>query len=556
MSAASEGHAAVVRLLLSHDPAPNPGAADQNGRTVLMRASENGHDAVLKLLLSHDPAPGLEAANQRGRTALILAAEKGHSAIVRLLLDHDPTPCLEAADQHGCTALMCAAYNGHDAVVQLLLQLSRDLAPDLEAADKCGKTVLILAAEKGCLAVVRLLLDHDPAPDLEAADQHGMAVLMRAAENGHDAVVQLLLSRDPAPDLEAADKCGKTVLSLAAEKGHLAVVRLLLDHDPAPCLEAADQDGRTASMLAKANGHDAIVQLLPVPSRDPARARAALAQLFADAGGTCTPLAALPFSKRVDVLRDATVALHKLPLEIGQRSPFKTADAALRRQSLWADTDAVLTSARQDPGPGAHHPLGLRRWPLQVKFEGEWGLDAGGPSKDFLSAASADMIAPWARADAVPTEAALAPPPPRLFTRTADGASFQPHPLAPWRCPDSSEREASCRSAGELCGAALWNVLPLSAPPAQFFARRVLQLARSSRLVIAKPRTGLCGDKCIFPAGFVAHASTNGSGSTYRLQRPAATPKRAIAASFATEDARVVTVTVRHRGFEHTVTVD
>jgi len=57
VAASSEGHEAVVRLLLEHEA--DVDAKDTDGGTALYWAARHGHEAVVNLIQSHRTAPYL-----------------------------------------------------------------------------------------------------------------------------------------------------------------------------------------------------------------------------------------------------------------------------------------------------------------------------------------------------------------------------------------------------------------------------------------------------------------------------------------------------------------
>ena len=91
-------------------------AAD--GRTALMAAASEGHVAVVSLLLGYKAS--VDLTDVEGDTALILAAENGHAEVVAQLLA--AKVLLDVQGGGEWTPLMCAANNGHDEVVRLLIE--------------------------------------------------------------------------------------------------------------------------------------------------------------------------------------------------------------------------------------------------------------------------------------------------------------------------------------------------------------------------------------------------------------------------------------------------
>ncbi|KAL7924627.1 ankyrin repeat-containing domain protein, partial [Trichoderma austrokoningii] len=215
--AASNGHEAMMRLLLEHGA--DIERMDIKGQTPLMRAIRKGDQTTIVQLLLEKGAD-IEVKDENGQTPFSLAAEKGHEATVRILLDKGVN--IDAKDEEGQTPLSLAARKGHEAIVQLLL----NKGVDIETKDEDGQTPLSLAVAEEHEAIVQLLLDKGAGTEVKESI-FGRTPLSWAAAEGNEAIVRILL--DKGVDIEAKDETGETPLSLAAQEGHEAIVRLLLD---------------------------------------------------------------------------------------------------------------------------------------------------------------------------------------------------------------------------------------------------------------------------------------------------------------------------------------
>ena len=256
-SAVKEGHAAVVRLLLARVDL-YADHKNQDGQSPVLSAVERREEAAIKtLLIRHNIDPNIMA--NFYSTLLLLAAERGHEAVVKSLLAKDDVE-VNHKNQYSQTSLSLAALHGHEAVVKLLL--ARDDV-DLNSKDSSSQTPLLIAAERGDEAVVKLLLARDDV-DLNSKDSRNQTPLLLAAERGHEAVVKLLLARDDVDlDLNSKDWNNQTPLLLAAERGHEAVVKLLLARDDVDLdLNSKDWNNQTPLLLAAERGHEAVVKLL------------------------------------------------------------------------------------------------------------------------------------------------------------------------------------------------------------------------------------------------------------------------------------------------------
>ena len=251
--AAEEGHASIVKLLLSRDDlAADP--QDDYRSTPLYFAAVRREEAMIRLLLSRDDV-AVNSRDYKGRTPLSYAAEEGHEAVITLLLSRGDV-AVDSHDEYGITPLSHAARGGHEAVVRLLL--SRDDVI-VNSRDGNDRTPLSYAANEGHEAVVRLLSSRDDVA-IDSRDERGLTPLSRAAMRGREAIVKLLLSRDDVT-ADSRNNWGRTPLSWAAERGHEAVVRLLLSRDEV-AVNSRDDEGRTPLSYAAETGYKEVVRLL------------------------------------------------------------------------------------------------------------------------------------------------------------------------------------------------------------------------------------------------------------------------------------------------------
>ncbi|KAK9154212.1 hypothetical protein Sjap_001692 [Stephania japonica] len=150
--AASQGHQAIVQVLLDHDPGLSKTLGPSNA-TPLITAATRGHTAVVNELLSKDSSL-LEISRSNGKNALHLTARQGHVEIVRALLEKDPQ-LARRTDKKGQTALHMAVKGVNCEVVKLLLGAD---AAIVMLPDKFGNTALHVATRKKRAEIVRELL--------------------------------------------------------------------------------------------------------------------------------------------------------------------------------------------------------------------------------------------------------------------------------------------------------------------------------------------------------------------------------------------------------------
>jgi len=151
--AALQGDLVTIKSVLKNGvPA---GAADENGRTLLMLAAFNGHTAVANALLG--AGASVMPKDSIGRTALMYAASGPFPGTVELLLAHG-APLDDTDSNEHFSALMFAAAEGQADVVRLLLQ--RGANPAIKDVD--GDTAADFARKNNHTEVESLLTNTPP----------------------------------------------------------------------------------------------------------------------------------------------------------------------------------------------------------------------------------------------------------------------------------------------------------------------------------------------------------------------------------------------------------
>ncbi|KAJ6406660.1 hypothetical protein OIU84_010217 [Salix udensis] len=207
-TAAERGHLEVVKELLKYTTKDAISHKNRSGLDPLHLAASNGHQAIVQLLLEHDPTMG-KTVGQSNATPLISAATKGHSAVVHELLSTDPS-LLEMTKSNGKNALHLAARQGHVEVVKALLDKDPQLARRI---DKKGQTALHMAVKGVSGEVVVLLLEADPAIVM-LPDKFGNTALHVATRKKRAQIVNTLL-RLPETNVNALTRDRKTALDIA-----------------------------------------------------------------------------------------------------------------------------------------------------------------------------------------------------------------------------------------------------------------------------------------------------------------------------------------------------
>ncbi|GJV17133.1 ankyrin repeat-containing protein ITN1-like protein [Tanacetum coccineum] len=207
-SAAEKGHLEVVKELLKYSDKETLTRRSRLEFDPLHIAASQGHHAVVQLLLEHDITL-CQTRSQGNATPLVTAASKGHTAVVQELLSKDPS-LLDIPRSNGKNALHLAARSGHVETVQILLDKDPQLA---RRTDKKGQTALHMAVKGASSEVVRLLLQADAAIVM-LPDKSGFTALHVATRKRRAEIVNELLSL-PDTNVNALTRDHKTALDIA-----------------------------------------------------------------------------------------------------------------------------------------------------------------------------------------------------------------------------------------------------------------------------------------------------------------------------------------------------
>ena len=161
LCACSYGKADIVKAMMDRGINVNRKVETESP---LGTAASNGHADVVELLLSDKKAEVDVREEQYNMTPLIMAAQKlvhnvmgmpepkgGYARTVKLLLEAGAD--VDAQDKNGCTALILASSRGYADIVKLLL----DANADTSIEDKFEKTALDYALKSNRTEVVKLL---------------------------------------------------------------------------------------------------------------------------------------------------------------------------------------------------------------------------------------------------------------------------------------------------------------------------------------------------------------------------------------------------------------
>nr|GMD04729.1 ankyrin repeat-containing protein ITN1 [Ipomoea batatas] len=209
-TAADKGHLEVVKELLKYS---NKETLTKKNRSLfdpLHVAASQGHHAIVQVLLDHDPELS-KTVGPSNATPLITAASRGHTAVVNELLAKDCT-LVEISRSNGKNALHLAARQGHVDILKALLDKDPQLA---RRTDKKGQTALHMAVKGVNCEVVKLLLDADAAIVM-LPDKNGNTALHVATRKKRVEIVNELL-RLPDMNVNALTRDHKTALDIAED---------------------------------------------------------------------------------------------------------------------------------------------------------------------------------------------------------------------------------------------------------------------------------------------------------------------------------------------------
>ncbi|GMY08657.1 ankyrin repeat-containing protein ITN1-like isoform X2 [Fagus crenata] len=209
-TAAEKGYLDIVKELLKYSSAETVTKKNLSGFDPLHAAASQGHHAIVQVLLDHDPGLS-KTIGPSNATPLISAASRGHTEVVNELLTKDCS-LLDKSRSNGKNALHLAARQGHHGIVQALLSKDAQLA---RRTDKKGQTALHMAVKGQSCDVVKLLLEADAAIVM-LPDKFGNTALHVATRKKRVEIVNELLSL-PDTNVNALTRDHKTALDIAEE---------------------------------------------------------------------------------------------------------------------------------------------------------------------------------------------------------------------------------------------------------------------------------------------------------------------------------------------------
>ena len=335
-----EGHAAVVRELLSA-PGIDVNRAQDEGATPLFMAAQQGHVDIAKLLLAM-PGIKINLTTLLRATPLCIAAQHGSEGVARLLL-MEPAIQVDVQQYDGATALFCAAQDNYLGIVEALL----DKGADVNLALHDGSTPLCAAAKHGNTDVVRRLL-RDPGIQVNATTKTNGTALSVACLFGHKEIARILLRKKADPNIRTGS--GLSILHCVCLLKHTAIVEMLLHGGADMDAGFTDPEGKgyTAYDLAELAGSREVMSVLAAHRRAREKQQARLEKPSPGDGAAPATPPTTPPSESLTLQPAVTAALSGATASIPEIKP----DSPGAGVTQAPDTTPCATRAGQ-PSPAA-----------------------------------------------------------------------------------------------------------------------------------------------------------------------------------------------------------
>ena len=208
LAAATNGDVSKVKTMLHSDPSLAR-AKDQNGVSVIMKATYYGKKEVVDALLESGVELDVFEAVANGQTERVLDLIAKDASVAN------------AYSVDGFTPLGFATFFGQREVVKTLLEAGADV--NAASRESMKVTPLASAAAAKQTEIARLLIAHGANVNARAAGGH--IPLHEAAANGNLELVKLLIENGV--DANARTDDGKTPLDFAVEYKRPEIIELL-----------------------------------------------------------------------------------------------------------------------------------------------------------------------------------------------------------------------------------------------------------------------------------------------------------------------------------------
>ena len=208
IDAATQGNVAKVKEMLQADPSLAE-AKDENGLSVILKATYYGQRDVVEALLASDV-----------ELNLFEAAATGQTGRVRTLIEQDPT-LANSYSPDGFTPLSLAVFFGHPETVDALLAAGAEV--NAASRETMKLTPLASAMATAQIEIAKTLIEHGANVNAKAASD--LTPLHTAAARGNIEAAKLLLKNGA--DINATTTDGKKPLVYAEERNHPEMVAFL-----------------------------------------------------------------------------------------------------------------------------------------------------------------------------------------------------------------------------------------------------------------------------------------------------------------------------------------
>jgi ammonium transporter Rh len=242
LSAANDGDVWKVSKMLN-DGIP-PDVADYDKRVALHLASAEGHAEIVRLLLSK--GANVDTPDRWGNTPLSEAIRSGQRSVVQVLKEKGATL---GSENRSMTELITAASNNDMDTISSLVQAG----VDINKGDYDGRTALHLAVCEGHLDMVKFLLDHGANPNLQ--DRWGSTPLAdamrRSTRTGSDDMVDLLSSHGAIAHLEAAENVPRhfAALAIVLEVAFVILFGTCVEYSPLSAAPRSAQEALSSASM-------------------------------------------------------------------------------------------------------------------------------------------------------------------------------------------------------------------------------------------------------------------------------------------------------------------
>ncbi|HKR22530.1 MAG TPA: ankyrin repeat domain-containing protein [Pyrinomonadaceae bacterium] len=206
--AATGGDVSKVKMMLDEDPSL-ASARDENGVSVIMKASYYGKRDVVAVLLDSSAELDVFEAAVTGQTTLLID-----------LIAHDPS-LANAYSPDVFTPLGFAVFFGQPQVVKALLESGAEV--NAASRESMKVTPLASAAAAKQTEIARMLIAHGANVNAVAASGH--IPLHEASATGNVELVRLLIENGANVNAKTDD--GKTPLDFATEYNRPEVIEVL-----------------------------------------------------------------------------------------------------------------------------------------------------------------------------------------------------------------------------------------------------------------------------------------------------------------------------------------